>query len=356
MKKSRRIILCGLICALAQALPAHAQQVHVEGQPCPLPVVEDALAPSEVTDFAIWGYTEPGLLLVQIGDREVHVAREDMETLLPQLDLNSFPDVTGSSPIQAGSPQDEVRVVQEQLAATGFLDGAADGIFGQGTSSAIRGFQTAHGLNDTGIADLATQLALQSAAAGTLDTLLEVMYPSEITVENRFGELAGKIDANLENYLDPSLKFTYDVFEGRGSLDPGIAVGSYEVWEPAIDMLSFGAAVKIMLIRAEGEDKVSMIPSLTVDSRGAYRPYIQEAVLQSGVDVCTLKGAVITGSLDGTTLTESAYIPLTEEAASFVREHEEINIRIKGKNENYEFPMQNREQAGNFITDVLAAE
>ena len=84
MKYSRLLALGSFSFLLTvAAIPAHAAPVHVEGQPCPLPVIEDALEPTEVTDFSIWGYTEPGLLLVQIGDRQVHVARENLEILLP---------------------------------------------------------------------------------------------------------------------------------------------------------------------------------------------------------------------------------------------------------------------------------
>ena len=353
--KHRRVFALGSFALLLSvtAAPVHAQAVHVDGQPCPIPVIEDALEPSEVTDFSVWGYTEPGVLLVQIGSRQVHVARENLEALLPQLDLNSFPDVTGKETIQAGSAQDEVKGVQEALSSLGFLNGAADGIFGQGTSSAIRSFQTAHGLPDTGVADLATQLALQSAAAGTLDQLIEVIYPSEITVENRFGELADKIDADLEKYLDPSWKFSYDVFEGRGSLDPGLSVGTYAVQDPAIDRITMTMNVKVVLNRPEGEEKVELIPALTVDSRGAYRPYVQDVILQSGVDVCTVKGAVITGDLNGTVLTEKAYIPMTGDAVTFIEEHETVNMRLEGKNDAYDFSLENRDQILEFLKAVM---
>ena len=45
----------------------------------------------------------------------------------------------------------DVRLLQEKLRELGFLDGAADGVFGQGTDAAVRAFQEAHGLDADGI-------------------------------------------------------------------------------------------------------------------------------------------------------------------------------------------------------------
>ena len=57
---------------------------------------------------------------------------------------------------------DAVRALQETLKAAGFLQGAADGIFGQGTLAAVKKFQRSKGLTADGVVGSATWEALLS--------------------------------------------------------------------------------------------------------------------------------------------------------------------------------------------------
>ena len=52
--------------------------------------------------------------------------------------------------LQKGSKGDDVVLIQQQLIDLGFLTGAADGIFGSQTASAIKAFQRHEGLKQTG--------------------------------------------------------------------------------------------------------------------------------------------------------------------------------------------------------------
>jgi Putative peptidoglycan binding domain len=56
--------------------------------------------------------------------------------------------------------RDTVRALQERLAATGHLDGKADGAFGPGTKRAVEAFQKESGLPATGIPDQRTLVAI----------------------------------------------------------------------------------------------------------------------------------------------------------------------------------------------------
>ena len=58
------------------------------------------------------------------------------------------------------------RRVQEGLRAAGFDPGGADGVFGQRTRAAIRGWQSSRGARPTGYLDAASAAGLRSAAAG----------------------------------------------------------------------------------------------------------------------------------------------------------------------------------------------
>src|SRR3989442_14103359 len=56
--------------------------------------------------------------------------------------------------------RDEARQTQERLRAAGLNPGAADGVPGQQTVTALRQYQKAHGLPVTGLLDEATRNAL----------------------------------------------------------------------------------------------------------------------------------------------------------------------------------------------------
>src|SRR5262245_29514498 len=70
----------------------------------------------------------------------------------------SVPAVTG---LAQGAQGDAVRAVQQALLNQGIaVAGGVDGVFGAGTVSAVKQFQSRNGLNATGKVDDATALAL----------------------------------------------------------------------------------------------------------------------------------------------------------------------------------------------------
>lgn len=62
--------------------------------------------------------------------------------------------------LQAGSSGETVSALQRRLKELGYFSGASDGVFGDATMAAIRRFQMANGLTETGTADRATQMRL----------------------------------------------------------------------------------------------------------------------------------------------------------------------------------------------------
>ena len=65
----------------------------------------------------------------------------------------------------AGDNGDAIYTIQSQLIKLGYLDGGADGSFGAITENAVRQFQTANKLNDTGVIDQNTYDVLFSGTA-----------------------------------------------------------------------------------------------------------------------------------------------------------------------------------------------
>lgn len=65
---------------------------------------------------------------------------------------------------------EKVRRLQESLIYLAYLpEGSADGLYGEATAEAIRTFQAASNLKQTGVADMATQRALQAAVDTAVD-------------------------------------------------------------------------------------------------------------------------------------------------------------------------------------------
>lgn len=67
--------------------------------------------------------------------------------------------------LEVGSRGEDVKKLQRRLIDLGFLSGGADGVYGNGTAGAVKQFQAAEGLPQTGAADAETQERLFGAPA-----------------------------------------------------------------------------------------------------------------------------------------------------------------------------------------------
>lgn len=91
-----------------------------------------------------------------------HWARLAIDYNAPIEAENPAPEPT--KPIlRRGRRGEDVRILQENLRQLGFLNGAADGIFGRNTNAAVRSFQKAQGLSVDGIVGAGTWAALDAA-------------------------------------------------------------------------------------------------------------------------------------------------------------------------------------------------
>lgn len=69
-------------------------------------------------------------------------------------------DYQGMPLLQSGSVGDAVMWMQQALRNLGYFDGSCDGVFGDATQAAVRSFQMANGLTETGMADQSVQMRL----------------------------------------------------------------------------------------------------------------------------------------------------------------------------------------------------
>lgn len=64
--------------------------------------------------------------------------------------------------LEVGSRGENVKTLQKKLIELGHLIGSSDGIYGNGTAAGVKSFQSAEGLEQTGVADSETQVKLFS--------------------------------------------------------------------------------------------------------------------------------------------------------------------------------------------------
>ena len=376
-------VLTGVFCCQAGVLAA---QVTVSGKPVPLPVratlqieeaapaaaegeeqteegaeatenaVEDSTKVVRLKKFMVYGLADPDTVAISYDDNTYgYVDRAQFQMLLPKIHLDELPDISPYSTLTVGSRGNEVSAMQEQLIKLDVLTGAADGAYGNGTAGAVSSFQENNGLPATGAADPLTRLIIAGKAEKTLNKKLKTEYPTELTVEDKFSSILDDVNANLESYLTPEWSFTYDKFEGIGSIVCGVPAGTPAVESPAIDHIILETAFKVVLAKNETEGSIEVIPAMTINSTGACRPYVQSVIFSSGNDICELKDAVNSGGLDGITLYENAYVPLTAEAVEFLSGHEDIEVRINGRNNIYDYNMGVNRDSLKFFLDAVGA-
>ena len=330
------ILVPSLIFAFQTA--AFAQPVYIDGEPIPFTVTVGEETKQENLDrFDLLGVIDGSSVAIRYNGNVGQVSREEFETLLPLVDLSGFPSANGLTELTQGSSGDSVMAMQQGLISLGYLQGVADGIYGGGTAAAVKSFQDDNGLEGTGTADLVTYLAVQDAAAGTLDKRLTLTFPMKLTPEEKFAAIYDETDDDLTPFLDSTWKFSFDRFEGTGMLDLGLPAGTPAVESPAIDRIMLETSFKVIVARDDTSGLFTLIPAFVIDSTGAYRPYVQKVSFFSGSKSCEVNDAVSTGSIEGVTLKEHAYLPLTAEAVAFLKENEDISVRITGSITDYDY-------------------
>lgn len=169
----RYFTILGSVIALA-ALPAAAQT-----NPPPLAYIEP-LPPAAVQNVqaklqqvgvytgridGIWGSDSEAALERFQQQHQLQVTGQLNEATAATLGLNPSSLLAAATPAPATPPADHllpasVRAVQARLGTLGFYNGPVDGVWGQGTETAIQGFQRARGLPSDGQLGPATVTAM----------------------------------------------------------------------------------------------------------------------------------------------------------------------------------------------------
>lgn len=334
------VLVSSIAIAAGMIMPASAMEIKVTGDPCTLNVYssqgEDATVQElGASDFFLYGTMGTEQAVVKIGETVGFVDIAELASKLPEIPIGALADGTGLADVNNGASGDTARDIQQKLTDLGYLTGTPDGMYGGGTAAAVKAFQEEHGLTGTGNADVYTQLTLTLAASGVQD-VLETTYPTVLTPESKFENIMSLTDADLTRYVGPEWRFTYDTFEKFGLLDPQIVVGTFSDESSDINRISLTCSLKVVITENAKSGRLEVTPCLVTESQGAYRPYLQSAILAAGGQTVELTGGESKGALNGVTMSETGYVPLTAEALTLLASGTLDSVRISGMNNTYD--------------------
>lgn len=118
----------------------------------PNPVVQTTTQPN----FAVFGRTA-------VPETVVTATPDIAVTATPSPEMEETPEIVQEATyktLRKGDQGVDVVMLQEALASLGYLTTASDGIYGTGTATAVRAFQSDNGLDSDGIAGRQTQALL----------------------------------------------------------------------------------------------------------------------------------------------------------------------------------------------------
>ena len=353
MKKRIAAVLYSATLLIMASMPVMAQDVTILGEPCVFTLQSSReegaeQVEKEVESFRLFGRAGEDFVLIRTGEEDEYIRREELESLLPELDLDALPDMDETETVGNGVSFASVQTLQQTLTDLGYLTGKVDGIFGPGTSAAIKAFQEETGLEATGQADVYTMLLLTAAANGVEDSV-EVSSKGYTTPEEKFAAIAGNTEADLTAFMEPKWRFHFDPFTEQGEIDPGITLGSFAVETPAIDRIEGEASVKAIIRKNVETGLYDVIPAITLETEGASRPYLQ-GIIMSGDTILHFDIANTSGTLDGVIMKESGCIPLTMEAMQLLQNGGVQTIRLLGRNNIYDIETETvNDSIGEFI-------
>ncbi len=123
----------------------------------------------------------------------------ELEARVAELEAQLEEKTPAYPTLENGSKGQDVQKLQERLKSLGYLDGSADGVYGNGTAGAVSAFQSAVGLDANGIADEGTQTALFADDAPRALVYVDLDY-----TENA---------RNPESYAGTMIKFSGNILQ-----------------------------------------------------------------------------------------------------------------------------------------------
>ena len=235
-----------------------------------------------------------------------------------------------------GAKGDAVIQLQEALKTLGYLTDAADGSFGGGTERAIRDFQAAVGLEQTGEADGITQLLALSMTMETLE------MEAAVDPEKMYAPIVDRVTIVLQPIKDSGMILEYDDMTGVGFISDGHEI-SYDASGDA-DIDRYELSIRFGLLVREGEDNIiDILPAVQVECLCVRRPVMNELTLKSGAHRGTAAFDSLESMLDGVNSLEQGVVLLNDEmiaALAGASEADELKLRIGGQYRTFDIQVE----------------
>lgn len=105
-------------------------------------------------------------VIVYVSHRFAYASKRQLQELIPAdvCDCGQLPVIADYRSLTLGMTGEDVALTQKGLILLGYLDGEADGIYGEQSVSAVKAFQQREGFNEDGIATGVQQLLIQVMA------------------------------------------------------------------------------------------------------------------------------------------------------------------------------------------------
>ena len=265
-----------------------------------------------------------------------HFYTVQAEVLQPMLAAAGAPAVTqlGSlEPLARGAKNDATVRLQTALKTLGYLEGSADGDFGGGTERAVKAFQAAEGMEETGEADELLQLLAQSMAAKAIE--VEPIVDPEVM----YAAIAGRTNVDLQPIMESGLFFSYDDMVGEGFISNGSEILFDASGSSDID--KYQLSVRFGLLTREDElGSVDVLPAAKVSCLCVRRPVLGNLTVKAG----TTRGAAdfesLEAKLSGVDSLESGVVLLNDnmvDALAAAEEAGELKLRLTGQYNTFDF-------------------
>lgn len=232
-----------------------------------------------------------------------------------------------------GAKGDEVVPLQTGLKKLGYLSGSVDGSFGPGTESAVKAFQKANGMEETGEADEITQLLVDSMA-GETHYLEHVVDP-----ETLYAPILGKTDVDIQPIMDSGLAFTYSELDGEGFITDGNEM-RYDASGSA-DLDKYELTIRFGIFVKEEGGAVKLTPAMKVSCLCVRRPMLSEVTLKGGSARGEAPVEDLKVRLEGIDTVEEGIVFLTDAMVEALAQSDQgLLVRIDGQYNSFELKVE----------------
>lgn len=330
----KRIIVTVMVIALLMtSATAWAMPIQVEGGALHLPaasIVDGAVIELGLSEFQLLAFNDDDSFLIHDGRQYFNVDASDLRGVLAALapeQLAALGTVGTLETLERGARGEEVRRFQEALRTLGYLQGSADGDFGNGTENAINAFQEALGVEPTGAADELLQLLALSMAAEPVPVDVSSADPTAV-----YAPIASRVKVNMQPIYDSGLSFEYDDMTGKGFITDGTVVECDASGDADIDR--YQLSLRFGLLVRDNVDEVTVVPAAEIRCLCVRRPVIGELILKSGSFRGSADIEELETALDGVNTVEKGFAVLTDdmiEALADAAVNGELKLRIGGR-------------------------